>query len=157
MQIGTIQGQEEVIKPLAPGELSLVPYAEPTWLSKGYFSPYYTDNHRAFQKAMRKFLMEFVQPEAIECEERGRRVSQAVVDKLAYALPSLSRSVVCVSHTLPALRELDFLAMRLGPGKHLKGRTLMKGLVKPEEFDYFHEVALAQRRSYCAICLILSS
>lgn len=30
--------------------------------------------------------------------------------------------------------------MRLGPGKHLKGRTLMGGIVKPEEFDYFHEV-----------------
>ena len=29
--------------------------------------------------------------------------------------------------------------MRLGPGKHLKGLTLMGGLVKPEEFDYFHE------------------
>ena len=27
--------------------------------------------------------------------------------------------------------------MRLGPGKHLKGLTLMDGLVKPEEFDYF--------------------
>lgn len=31
-------------------------------------------------------------------------------------------------------------AMRLGPGKHLKGRKLMGGIVKPEEFDYFHEV-----------------
>lgn len=31
-------------------------------------------------------------------------------------------------------------AMRMGPGKHLLGRTLMNGLVKPEEFDYFHEV-----------------
>lgn len=30
--------------------------------------------------------------------------------------------------------------MRLGPGKHLKGRKLMGGLVTPEEFDYFHEV-----------------
>jgi hypothetical protein len=38
--------------------------------------------------------------------------------------------------------------MRLGPGKHLKGRTLMGGIVKPEEFDYFHEVRhpLTQRR-----------
>jgi hypothetical protein len=27
--------------------------------------------------------------------------------------------------------------MRLGPGKHLKGLTLMNGVVKPEEFDYF--------------------
>ena len=32
--------------------------------------------------------------------------------------------------------------MRMGPGKHLRGRTLMNGLVKPEEFDYFHEVSL---------------
>jgi hypothetical protein len=30
--------------------------------------------------------------------------------------------------------------MRLGPGKHLNGRLLMGGIVKPEEFDYFHEV-----------------
>ncbi|KAG6918633.1 hypothetical protein DXG01_012752 [Tephrocybe rancida] len=35
---------------------------------------------------------------------------------------------------------LNMHAMRMGPGKHLQGRTLMNGLVKPEEFDYFHEV-----------------
>ncbi|KAG6828878.1 hypothetical protein H0H87_000525 [Tephrocybe sp. NHM501043] len=29
--------------------------------------------------------------------------------------------------------------MRLGPGKHLHGRTLLGGAIKPEEFDYFHE------------------
>jgi len=32
--------------------------------------------------------------------------------------------------------------MRLGPGKHLKGRTLLGGIVDPEKFDYFHEVTL---------------
>ena len=30
--------------------------------------------------------------------------------------------------------------MRIGPGKHLKGRKLMGGIVTPEEFDHFHEV-----------------
>lgn len=30
--------------------------------------------------------------------------------------------------------------MRIGPGKHLKGRTLMGGAVTPEEYDHFHEV-----------------
>lgn len=30
--------------------------------------------------------------------------------------------------------------MRLGPGKHLKGRSIMGGIVKPEEYNYFHEV-----------------
>lgn len=30
-------------------------------------------------------------------------------------------------------RELNIHAMRLGPGKHLQGRVLMNGLVKPEQ------------------------
>ena len=33
------------------------------------------------------------------------------------------------------------MAMRLGKGKHLQGLTLMGGIVKPEEFDHFHEVS----------------
>ena len=36
LQIGVIQGQEEVVRPLAPDAVSQVPYAEPSWLSKGY-------------------------------------------------------------------------------------------------------------------------
>ena len=35
---------------------------------------------------------------------------------------------------------MNFLAMRIGPGKHLQGRSLMGGVVSPEEFDHFHEV-----------------
>ena len=34
--------------------------------------------------------------------------------------------------------------MRMGPGKHLKGLTLMGGIIKPEEFDYFHEMIVTQ-------------
>lgn len=30
--------------------------------------------------------------------------------------------------------------MKMGPGPHLKGLTLMNGAVLPEEFDYFHDV-----------------
>jgi len=41
------------------------------------------------------------------------------------------------------LRAVNLHAMRMGPGKHLQGRTLMNGLVKPEEFDYFHEVGFS--------------
>lgn len=40
--------------------------------------------------------------------------------------------------------KLNIIAMRLGPGPHLKGRTLMGGIVKPEEFDYFHELIMGQ-------------
>ncbi|KAJ7727923.1 acyl-CoA dehydrogenase/oxidase [Mycena metata] len=121
LQIGTIQGEESVIKAPAPGEVSQVPYAEPTWLASGFQSPYYTAGHRKFQKAVRTFFMDVVQPAAIQCEENGKRIPQEVVDKMA---------------------EVNVIAMRLGPGKHLKGRKLMNGIVTPEEFDYFHELIL---------------
>ncbi|OBZ71855.1 putative medium-chain specific acyl-CoA dehydrogenase, mitochondrial [Grifola frondosa] len=121
LQIGTIEGQTEVIKPLAAGDLSLVPYAEPSWLSPGFFSPYYNDSHRKFQQAVRKFVEEVVLPDAVKCEDNGKRISQDVVEKLC---------------------EMNIPAMRLGPGKHLKGRTLMGGVIKTEEFDHFHELIL---------------
>ena len=40
--------------------------------------------------------------------------------------------------------EFEINAMRLGPGKHLKNRTLAEGVVKPEEFDYLHELIITQ-------------
>ncbi|KIP05823.1 hypothetical protein PHLGIDRAFT_91676 [Phlebiopsis gigantea 11061_1 CR5-6] len=121
LQIGTVDGQEEVIKPLASDALSEVPYAEPSFLSKGYFSPYYTESHRKFHKAVRKFMTEVVYPEAVRCEDNGKRISQDVVDKIC---------------------EMNIFAMRLGKGKHLKGRTLMGGVITPEEFDHFHELLI---------------
>lgn len=54
--------------------------------------------------------------------------------------------------------------MRLGPGKHLRGRTLMEGIVRPEEFDYFHEVRFphlvinpALTHTYTYICSSFST
>ena len=46
-------------------------------------------------------------------------------------------------------------AMRMGPGKHLKGLKLMNGLVKAEDFDYFHEVCSARGIRQC-FCLFSS-
>ena len=50
---------------------------------------------------------------------------------MAYAHPGLPH----VPHPLTPLAtsELNLFAMALGPGKHLKGLTLMNGLVTPEE------------------------
>ncbi|CAE6478787.1 unnamed protein product [Rhizoctonia solani] len=123
LQIGTIKGESKQINALAAGELSKVPYAEPSWLSPGFHSAYYNDNHREFQKAIRKFVDEHVIADGQAREEDGKRISQSVLDKMA---------------------EIEMHAMRLGPGKHLKGRTLMGGLVKPEQFDYFHELIVTQ-------------
>lgn len=41
--IGTIEGEESEIKGKVAGELSKVPYAEPTWLTPGFSSPYYKE------------------------------------------------------------------------------------------------------------------
>lgn len=106
---------------------------------------------------MRKFVDEVLTPEAQvrivsslpslvidlymkqERELNGKNPSQAVFDAMA---------------------EKNVIAMRLGPGKHLKGRTLLDGAVKPEEvllpliqvialthpiqFDYFYELITHQ-------------
>jgi len=83
LQIGTIRGEEEMIHPPAPGQFSRVPYAEPTWLSNGYFSPYYDETHRKLQKAAREFFQTVVVPEAVVADESGKKISQGVVDKMA--------------------------------------------------------------------------
>ena len=83
LQVGVLKGKEPQIKPLAPDALSLVPYAEPSWLAPGFSSPYYNDSHKRFQRAMRKVVNEVVLPDATACEENGKRISQHVVDKLA--------------------------------------------------------------------------
>jgi len=42
-------------------------------------------------------------------------------------------------------RETNIIGMRLGPGKYLKGRTLLGGVIAPEEFNHFHEVPCCSR------------
>ncbi|KAJ6619680.1 acyl-CoA dehydrogenase [Mycena sp. CBHHK59/15] len=123
LQIGVLEDGEQEIEHRALGSLSSVPYAEPTWLSQGYKSPYYKDHHRRFQAAFRKFVNEAVFPDAQARELDGGRPSQAVFDEMA---------------------RLNILAMRVGQGKHLEGRVLMDGIISIEEFDVFHELIINQ-------------
>ncbi|KAG6831810.1 hypothetical protein H0H92_007487 [Tricholoma furcatifolium] len=128
LKIGRVRRDEDFrnagsVPPSPLGHLSDVSYAEPTWLTPGYHSPYYKDHHHRFQAAMRKFVEEVVIPDAQARETDGKPPSQHVFDEMA---------------------RLNLIAMRLGPGKHLSGRILMDGLVKPEEFDCFHELIIAQ-------------
>ncbi|KAH9957398.1 acyl-CoA dehydrogenase NM domain-like protein [Russula dissimulans] len=123
LRVGVLRGEKSVIVGRVVGGLSGVPYAEPTYLSKGFHSPYYSENHKAFHKVVRTLFDEVAYPDAQERELDGKRPSQEVFDKMA---------------------EVNLHAMRLGPGKHLKGLSLFHGLVKPEEFDYFHELIITQ-------------
>ncbi|OWT42149.1 acyl-CoA dehydrogenase [Cryptococcus neoformans] len=126
--IGQLSGSAPTIKPPTPGALSKVPYAEPTWLTAEFKSPYYKESHRKLQQVMRKFVEEVIRPDAQLCEENGKRASKAVLEAMA---------------------KVNLNAMRLGPGKHLHGRTLFDGVVKGEEFDYFHELVINQELVRC--------
>lgn len=126
LQIGTIAGEKSQLHGRIRGELSEVPYAEPTWLAKGYHSLYFNESHKRLQQAMREFVDEFIVPDAWAREDDGKRPTLSVLQKMG---------------------ELNMNAMRMGPGKHLQGLTLMNGAVKPEEYDYFHELILNQEFS----------
>jgi hypothetical protein len=92
LQIGTVEGQTEQIPPPLPGALSQVPYAEPTWLSKGYHSPYFKESHRRLQQWMRKHVEQVLIPDAVLREADGKRPSIEVVQKSAlvsFAVSSL--------------------------------------------------------------------
>jgi hypothetical protein len=94
LQIGTLDGETSLVTTPVPGELSAVPYAEPSWLAQGYHSPYYKESHRKFQAALRKFMEEIVEPDAIKHEEDGKRISQDVVDKLWCVISSARTSAI---------------------------------------------------------------
>jgi len=108
--------------------ISKVPYGEPAHL-QGLSSPYFKESHIALRKAVRKYLADpdFID-DAMECEATGRAPSQELRKKLG---------------------DVGIVAMVQGPGEHLKlaPNGLMGGVVKPEEFDYFHELVVQEERS----------
>ena len=117
--VGTLEGETRRHRARAAGALSIAPYAEPLWLSAGFASPpWVKESHRALQREMRYFFDTFIKAEAQELEKSGERPDPKLLE-------------------LMGSPRWEVLAMRMGPGAHLKGRTLPGG-VKPEEFDYFH-------------------
>jgi len=125
--IGTIENEKPQIILPQTATLSPVPFAEPTWLSKGYHSPYYSDGHRRFQKEMRYFFDTYVKKEAAEHELSEKRPTIELIKRMGTP-------------------EWHLNTMRLGPGKHLHGLKLPSGL-RGEDFDYFHELIITQEVS----------
>lgn len=124
--VGTIKGEKSIVITPKPGDLSGVPYAEPLWLAPAYHSPYYNDSHRRLQKAARIFNDEIMIPYAQARESDGKHIEQEFIETLS---------------------KNGILHMRLGPGKHLHGVDLLGGAVKGSEFDFFHDLVLAQEGS----------
>lgn len=127
MIIGQVEGEEPELHYPQPGELSKVPYAEPSWLVEPFASPYYNESHRRLQREMRKLADEHITPVAKACEANGKRPDIELVKLMG---------------------KLGLNPMRMGPGKHLKGRKLFAD-IKPEEFDYFHEMIITQEIARC--------
>jgi len=123
LQIGTVKGETPEVLDQNPGDLSLVPYGEPTWLTPAFSSPYFKESHRRLRKEMRTWVDKYFIPEAIEHEKTGEYISDELIYRMA---------------------DDNIHAMRMGPGEHLLGRKLLNDAVKPEEFDYFHEMVLIQ-------------
>lgn len=113
--VGTIQDEESLIVSPGPGEISLVPYAEPTWLTPGYYSPYFKEvrrvrwssevlrspyvsfqTHRKYQKALRQFVDNVITPDAAINGPRGKGPSAEVNEKLACVYTTFP----CAPHSL---------------------------------------------------------
>ncbi|KAF8325547.1 acyl-CoA dehydrogenase [Cantharellus anzutake] len=127
--IGTVKGQQQRIIPRQPGDIKRIPYSEANWLAAGFFSPYFKESHRKFLHVARKFAEEVVFPDGEVNDPLDRMPSPSVIQAMA---------------------KNNIIAMRIGPGPHLKGRQLFGGLITPEEFDYFHEMILHQEMSNAA-------
>ncbi|KAF8338967.1 acyl-CoA dehydrogenase/oxidase [Cantharellus anzutake] len=129
LQVGVVKGKTEKLRPLPAGSLSPVPYGEPQWLVKPFKSPYYNESHLRLQREMRKLCDEVIIPEARRAEKAGERVSQEVLNELV---------------------KRNLIAMRFGPGSHLKGRKLFTD-IDPSAYDYFHELIIHQEICRCGL------
>ncbi|KAJ3330348.1 hypothetical protein HDU76_005894 [Blyttiomyces sp. JEL0837] len=117
LQIGWIAGEKPSIIMATEGSFSTVPYAESSSVQNRP-SPFYNASHVAFRKACREFYDREIMPDSVSMEAMGERPDDEAYLKMG---------------------KFGLLACRMGPGDHLKGFNLPGG-VKPEEFDYFHEL-----------------
>eukprot|EP00440_Ansanella_granifera_P063877 gb/GFBE01069251.1/.p1 GENE.gb/GFBE01069251.1/~~gb/GFBE01069251.1/.p1 ORF type:complete len:517 (+),score=133.03 gb/GFBE01069251.1/:1-1551(+) len=108
-------------------QISKVPFAEPAYL-QGFKSPYFSEVHNALRLKVRQFFSGETLEEALECESKQTAPSKEMRLRMG---------------------ELGIIAMVQGPGPHLKipPKGLGEGVVKPEEFDYFHELVVQEERS----------
>ncbi|CAK9044296.1 unnamed protein product [Durusdinium trenchii] len=107
-------------------EFSKVPFAEPTYL-QGFKSPYFNETHIKLRQEARKFFCGETLEEALECEAKSTAPSKDMRKRMG---------------------ELGLIAMVQGPGAHLKipPKGLCGGVVKPEDFTYFHEMVVQEER-----------
>ncbi len=119
--IGTVKGEEpQVIYP-EPGDLSLVPYGEPTWLTPQFKTPYYKESHRRLQRAMRVWVDDVLTPEAQEKELSGKYINDETIREMGY-VPWLNGST-CSSSLTVALADWELVQCGWDPVRISKAST----------------------------------
>ena len=126
LKIGNIVNEKQKIVQNVPGHISSVPYSEPSHLI-GFHSPYYTESHIKYRKAVRSFLQTLVVDYNLQNPgaEPDQKKSFEVYKKLG---------------------GVGIIAATLGPGKHLEGFKQL-GSVENSKFDYFHELIVHEEFS----------
>jgi len=115
-KIGKIIGGVQKIPIRVAGEISKVPFAEPSyWM--GHKSPYYNETHEKYRRSIREFYDTVIKPEAASNEESGKYPSNEIFMKAGSA---------------------GLLAALVGPGPWMKGLKIFD--LPGEQFDYFHEL-----------------
>ncbi|KAJ3268001.1 hypothetical protein HK104_005525 [Borealophlyctis nickersoniae] len=116
--IGQIAGEKSVIVQQKPGSYSTVPYAEAGyWQIKS--NPYFNESHHRFRAAVREWYDINIMPDAPSMDAMGEAPDLEMYQKTG---------------------QFGLIACRLGPGAHLKMVPSLPGGIKPDEFDYFHEM-----------------
>ncbi|KAI8967865.1 acyl-CoA dehydrogenase/oxidase [Mycotypha africana] len=115
--------------PLRVGDAygDMVPFGDPMWY-QDWYSPYYGDSHRAVRKAVRQFVETEIMPYTHEWDE-AKALPRELYEKAAKA---------------------GILAAVIG---HVESEYIPYGLpagVRPEEFDTFHHMIVADELSRCA-------
>lgn len=127
--IGKISNEEPKVDVQEVGTFSKVPYAE-SFHASGFPSPYYNESHERLRKYLRKFVDKVLIPDSVQMNIMGEHP-----DKELYL----------------EMGKIGLSAIRLGPGKHLKLVKSLPADIKPEEFDYFHEVVCHEELSRVGI------
>eukprot|EP00756_Hemistasia_phaeocysticola_P026189 Hpha_TRINITY_DN16047_c1_g2::TRINITY_DN16047_c1_g2_i1::g.121120::m.121120 len=116
------QGVSSVDKQLAPGSLSNEPFTEPTF-AHGFKSPFYTESHLKFMKAVRAWVDTELRPVAEQFDKSGKYPTRELYKKIGLN---------------------GMFAARVGPGWWME-RLAEWGIKLPggldgKNFDQFHEL-----------------
>ena len=109
--------------------MSVAPYADPPYLSRGV-SPYYTESHLRLQREVRQYVAERITPYCEEWERNGSVTSDVI--RTHSTLGYMAVSIYPL-----AVEQIKAVGQRL-PGD-----------IKPEDWDGFHDLIVIDEIARC--------